>query len=960
LQTKGNIPKVAVLAVLFTLVFSALPAFALSNIYVQQSNDIVNSQGYYTVSFVIGLSHFLTAFSVQLPSGFTTSTSTLKIIAPIGVPTGAYSVSCVASVCTLKYTFTNKQFIPLGRLVELTLAGVQAPGLTTRSDSAEAQYIYITTFNGASIVEGPTGSNSFNLRQITGADIATSSELTISSAFLNCDYGTVTSYCLQVNGQSELNGLTILNGVTEAQSILPLVNDTYNLGSHADQWSNIFVQTLNLANLALSGNPASLYASTVGANLHIYTSNNGAGASGAISIFTGTGTTASGGISLATGAATTPGSITLSPGGTAELTVAPSGPVTVAAGGLTVTAGALTLGSGNIVKTGASPLSITSAASQNIVLNPSNGASSLTISNPAGADVGVASTGALNLQAAAASNIVLKPNGGAASWTISDIPAGILASSSGFLTLASATGTAVTLKSGSTNLFSGSDTSQLQIQSGLNQNLLVQSQGTGLLTLNGATGPVAIQVGGTTEVSVATSSVTLTPGTLQFANNVVGTIQSQGTGTLTINSATSPLTLQIGGSTEASIGTTSITLTPATLQFGNNIAGTIQTQGSGTLTLNSATGPISLQVGGTSVLQSSASTITLGSGIGTVQGSSNVALTIQTQGTGTLTLNSAASPLALQVGGTTEVTVNGGSATSFTDGISIANGMSVTFGTSGSIAGSYYIAGSPILTVSLRLGSDNALSIGNSTFGLNTVFANNVYSTGSTLYLSNVGSGTIQLGPNNGAAILTVGNPSSNDIALVSGGNLFIGTGASATDAIHLQINGADFAVANGATGYLELANLVGLSVGGGWLKVTDEGQVSTYNDIPTAGEGVAPIYASGSTGPINQDTGSAVITTLALPAATGLYQVNCAVTTFSTWPIGQPVQCEVSYTDNLGVLQTTTIGSSITFPSESTVDNQATIWAHSGDSITVYVYNPFPTVGTGVAFGSATISELT
>jgi hypothetical protein len=97
------------------------------------------------------------------------------------------------------------------------------------------------------------------------------------------------------------------------------------------------------------------------------------------------------------------------------------------------------------------------------------------------------------------------------------------------------------------------------------------------------------------------------------------------------------------------------------------------------------------------------------------------------------------------------------------------------------------------------------------------------------------------------------------------------------------------------------------------------------------------------------------------LVAVKGLPNVAAFLCDDDDWlPEECGLQCEVSYTDNLGVVQTTTIGSAVSFPSQSTVDNQATIWAHSGDTITVYIYNPVTSAGSGIAYGTATISELT
>lgn len=183
MKNKNHVSTAAILLVSFTLLFSAVPALALSNIYVRQSNDLVNSQGYLSLSFIIGVSHFLTGFSIELPANYTTTNNDLEILSPIGVPSGHVSLSCSGSpttYCTVAYTFASKQFVPIGRVIELTLAGIQAPSIH-RSSTYESETVSITTYNGAVAIEGPTASTAFDLRQITGADIATSSVLEISS-----------------------------------------------------------------------------------------------------------------------------------------------------------------------------------------------------------------------------------------------------------------------------------------------------------------------------------------------------------------------------------------------------------------------------------------------------------------------------------------------------------------------------------------------------------------------------------------------------------------------------------------------------------------------------------------------------------------------------------------------------------------------------------------------------------
>lgn len=197
------------------------------------------------------------------------------------MPSAQVSVnSCPSAQCTVTYTFANKQFIPAGRTISLTLAGLQAPGEYPSGASSVPESLTITTLNGAATVEtGDDVSNPFYLRRITGSIIATSSDIDISSAFLNCLNGPfVGPACLTVGGE-----------------VYPSVNDVYNLGSASHQWAGLYVNSINAANLALTGNlspsnaPFQLFDFTPGAAFDLYTGNNPAGVSGNLVLQSGTG-----------------------------------------------------------------------------------------------------------------------------------------------------------------------------------------------------------------------------------------------------------------------------------------------------------------------------------------------------------------------------------------------------------------------------------------------------------------------------------------------------------------------------------------------------------------------------------------------------------------------------------------------------------------------------------------------
>ena len=238
-------------ATLLLLAFSVAPAFALSNVNVYQSNDFVNSTGVYSVYFTIGHTHSLTSITIAFPSGFTISPS-VNLLSSSGLAAGILS----ASGETVIYAFSVLQVnVPSGKVIGLTFGGITAPSLGTRSDSSESFTVTVGTWEGLTQVESAV-SNAFTVRQVTGLDIATSSELTISSAYLNCGttpYASGGSACLFVNGLTDLNGAAVINGPTSAENVLPSTTNTYNLGSASLVWNSIYVNAINVGHVALTG-----------------------------------------------------------------------------------------------------------------------------------------------------------------------------------------------------------------------------------------------------------------------------------------------------------------------------------------------------------------------------------------------------------------------------------------------------------------------------------------------------------------------------------------------------------------------------------------------------------------------------------------------------------------------------------------------------------------------------------
>jgi hypothetical protein len=883
------------------LALAFVPAsFAFTSITVYQANDITNSVGVYSIEFTTGATHNVNSIHIDFPAGFSFSSSTLDLVTSTNLAPGTLS----ASGQTIIYKFKAAQVSePFGRTIQLVIGGITAPAVSPRSSANQAFTVSVSTWYALTLEESGT-SSAFYVRQITGADIATSSNLEISSALLNCGYGPFASGgadCLQVNGQTTINGNTILNGLTTTETILPATNNLYDLGSISDYWAHFYVTNLITGSLGLSGNPASLYASVPGANLKIFTSNGGS-SSGSVLIFTGTATTSSGGVTISTGSAPTAGSITLSPGGIAELTVAPGGPVTVA-NGLTVTAGNIVFNANPITSVGSITASGTISSSAATAFK--NSGNTFSVDN--------------------LGNIY-----GTALW----LTASITSSNAAFSITDSTLGGSISLST-----FSGA---------GLTGGLVIQS-GT---SSTGASGSLTINSGNAVTTS---GSLTLRTGTGATTGSI-DLIVPHGT-------VTGEILLEVGGSTQLTVTGSSPEVSVAndfavggisTLTGVLNANGGITTT-SGPLTISSATGTVTVTSGDT-----------LGLSGDDVSGNPTF--------TNGLTVTSGQTVTA------SGVTISGNP--SFSGGLQIANSQEITFGSSGSIS----------------FGDDGVATIGSSSFPAASVGTNTVTSDSShDLALQRGGSSSTQLSVASAAVVLgsSVNTLTTPDSTLVlqagetSGQDVTIGTTtvsfgasentlqfASGTSGT-IQSQGAGTLTLNSATGpmtfniggatqveisstYLTAFNALAVEDGDfaagnapGYF-----GIITSYDTYGTAGLGVAPIYYADSITIGTAGSGSTAIGAGLSAPLTGLYVVNCAISTNSGWG-GTFAQCEVSWTDNNGNSQDTTFGSALAGPSEATFDGQATIWVQAGATITVYVSHSSLPLGSTTR-GIATISELT
>ena len=642
----------------------------------------------------------------------------------------------------------------------------------------------------------------------------------------------------------------------------------------------------------------------------------------------------------------------------------------------------------------------------------------LTVSSSGLAVTGtVASTGTISSSASTA----FKNSGG--SFTVSSGGAitgaslaltGDISSSSNPFTI-SGSGNGVNLESvneaGNTaqvNILTGTDTTiigfsgQIQLTTGNAPN-----SGSIVLTTGSSANPGAIQLNpdGSTELTVEHSSVqvqvthnfsvggtSLLTGAVTADGNIYangGLVENQ-LGGLDLQALTGNNIQLSSGSTDLFQGSNTGQLT---IQSGTNQNALVQSQGTGTLTLNSGAAPLSLQIGGTSevivgdnglgfstttslypiyqenpIILAAYSTLPSTTGYNEIYMDSSNVVHINSVAAGAVDLDIAGSNVLSAQSGSVTITpvlyANGGISTTSGDLNLDSSTGNIHIATGDYITGTYYIGGTPTIATSIGVLTDDSYSIGSSTHGLLNVFANDLTSTAGDLVLFTPLGDSISLNPNAGSGVLTVSATGSN-VVVGSSGVLSLTSGAS-SDAylnaasgqmVHIQINGADYAVADGTTDSFEVASGVFFNVGSEFT-VNPSGIVSEYNGLGTYGMGVAPIYYE-ATLSLPGGTGTTEIGSPFSVPTTGLYVVNCAITTDGSWN-GAGTQCKVTWTDNLGDGHAAVFGTSISGSGFSTFNNQATIYAKAGSSIDVYIYDGTTPSTAGNAYGIMTISALT
>lgn len=557
----------------------------------------------------------------------------------------------------------------------------------------------------------------------------------------------------------------VQNG-TSAQTASFNVTGTGQIGT------SLTVPTLQSAaatGLTITGNAASTWSTTAGA-----LTLQGFGGVTLNTPATGTASTNSSAISILTGNATG--------------TTSNSGSITIDTGTATGTTGTISIGTANSSGLSISKVGATTTVNGNLTVGASAGSGTTFINNGATIDASLAVPDSTT-------NTTIG-NGLAASATVDKYTAFIVTQTTAgrTLTLPSPTVTTagrvayVTSSGSSTSSFSlygvtlAANTSHEYVWSGaawISSGLTAEADTLATVTARGATTSTASSFTGGLTASGANIGIN----TSSNFNTNIG--DGSTAGSVTIGNAgtnTNTVTIAAGSTNGIALNATQVTTNQATAALFNTTATTVNAFGAAT----------AINLGG-----SAASVLTLGNATsGTVQGTTNGAFTVKSQGSGGLTLQSGSGTVSL--GTSTALNANGA--------LTISSG-----GTTNTLA---------LSTPASTTASTGAITIlsGSATTGTNLSAGTVTIDTGTK---TGTGTATINIG-NSNATLLNVGGATASTVALGTG----VSTISKASTALTVDLSNASnsvLTVTNSGAGTASLSVEAGGSFGGN-LSVTSGG----------------------------------------------------------------------------------------------------------------------------------------
>ena len=141
---------------------------ALSSLTARPTNNIVNTNSFYDIVFITATAGAIKKIEVTFPAG-TTIASSAFFNEPEGIGPGSASKSGQ----TITYTVTNAVNVPAGTRIRLEFANINNP------IQVSANYqVTVTTRNSANaIIDGPTQSTAYTIKQI-GANVIADDSVT--------------------------------------------------------------------------------------------------------------------------------------------------------------------------------------------------------------------------------------------------------------------------------------------------------------------------------------------------------------------------------------------------------------------------------------------------------------------------------------------------------------------------------------------------------------------------------------------------------------------------------------------------------------------------------------------------------------------------------------------------------------------------------------------------------------
>jgi len=168
---RKSLAMLALTVILFSSMFSVnVFAGSLGSVQFSPTTDLVNSVSLYTIRFSTATTATINQVLITFPSGF--GLGSAKLVTETGLPV-ATKITIAGQV--INYSFTAKS-ISSTTNVFFIFQGIKNP-LAAGSFSLTAT---VQTKNGATLVDSGS-SVAFSIRQLTGADISTSSSLTIAA-----------------------------------------------------------------------------------------------------------------------------------------------------------------------------------------------------------------------------------------------------------------------------------------------------------------------------------------------------------------------------------------------------------------------------------------------------------------------------------------------------------------------------------------------------------------------------------------------------------------------------------------------------------------------------------------------------------------------------------------------------------------------------------------------------------